>query len=184
MSNSRSFGSNCNRWSQSRKISIGVMVDYSANTRPKTRKEDEVVLPNVEKVPAKVNYTGDGKCGEGAKDAIQGKQTSGPEYESSPWVSTRSFHLKQQSPEVIHNAELTTDLPGGYGMPNSLSGVTKAPITCPVQCLGNQISGLQSGDAKQKNCDGFSYENGGKNGPNKRVEEFLFAAAWRKVCTE
>ncbi|KAE9451933.1 hypothetical protein C3L33_16155, partial [Rhododendron williamsianum] len=165
----RSFGSNCHPWSQSRKISIGVMVDYSASTRPKMRKEDDVVVPNAEKVPAKVNPIGDGNCG-GPKDVIQGNQTAGPEPESSPWVSTRSLHVKQ------HNAELTMDLPAGDGRSNSLSGVNEAPRTFSVQCFGNQMSVLQSGDAKQKNCDSVSYGSGGKNGP-KEKEEFSFANA-------
>ncbi|XP_058201939.1 meiosis-specific protein ASY3 isoform X2 [Rhododendron vialii] len=172
----RSFGSNCHPWSQSRKISIGVMVDYSANTRPKMRKEDDVVVPNAEKVPAKVNPIGDGNCG-GPKDVIQGNHTAGPEPESSPWVSTRSLHVKQ------HNAELTMDLPAGDGRSNSLSGVNEAPRTFSVQCFGNQMSVLQSGDAKQKNCDSVSYGSGGKNGP-KEKEEFLFANAQERYAPD
>lgn len=172
----RSFGSNCHPWSQSRKISIGVMVDYSANTRPKMRKEDDVVVPHAEKVPAKVNPIDDGNCG-GPKDVIQGNKTAGPEPESSPWVSTRSLHVKQ------HNAELTMDLPAGDGRSNSLSGVNEAPRTFSVQCFGNQMSVLQSGDAKQKNCDSVSYGSGGKNGP-KEKEEFSFANARERYAPD
>lgn len=183
MSDCRSFGSNCHPWSQSRKISIGVMVDYSANTRPKTRKEDELAVLNAEKAPAKVNSMGDGNCG-GAKDAIKGCQTAVPEPESSPWVSTKSLHLKQQPVEAIHNAELTMDLPAGDGRSNSVIGVNEAPRRYSVQFFGNQTLVSQPGDAKQKKCDSVSYENGGKNGPKERVEEFSFANARERYAPD
>ncbi|CAL5437692.1 unnamed protein product [Camellia sinensis] len=175
-SDCRSFGSNSQKCSQSRKISIGVMVDSFVKTRPKNTKEDEGSMPIAEKVSSKVNSMGDGRNGEGVKAAIKGKQTEAPENETSPWVSTRSFHQKNTTSETIHYAKLTTNLLSGDGMSNKLNGVKAAPTTYSVQFFANQMSALQSDDGKQKNFDEVSCRTeGGKEGTRKGVEEFSFA---------
>ncbi|CAK9145293.1 unnamed protein product [Ilex paraguariensis] len=92
MSECRSFGSNYHPCSQSRKISIGVVVDSLPKTRPKTVGENEATVVKMDS--RRGIALEDRLKGEGVTAATTGKQAEAPERETSPWVSTRSYNKK------------------------------------------------------------------------------------------
>ncbi|GFZ04442.1 hypothetical protein Acr_17g0000140 [Actinidia rufa] len=156
------------------------MIDDSLKTRPKT-KEDEAAAPAAEKISSsnKVNSFNDGNNGKGVEDhPMMGKQTAIRELEASPWVSPRSFHRKTSTPEAVHNAQQTRNLPDGSGICKVLSGLKADTKTYSVQFFPNPMSIVQSGNGKQKKYDrASSRREGGKDGMKDCTEEFSFATA-------
>ncbi|XP_052184219.1 meiosis-specific protein ASY3 isoform X2 [Diospyros lotus] len=170
---SRSFGSNCHPYSQSRKMSIGVIVDSSMKTRPKTTKADEAGVPIAEEVFIKANSIDVGNNAGGNDATIIGKQAEAPEHGTSPWVSTRSFHQRSPTSDTIRFAKLTMNLPTDGSMPNTSNGVNAAARKYSLQSFGNQMAVLQSGDDNQKNFDRFSLRSGGKDEIKEREDKCL-----------
>lgn len=181
MSGRRSFGSNYHPCSQSRKISIGVVVDSSANTRPKSA-SDRLAggVPNTANVTSsRGNPLEDPHKGEGASHHTLGKQTKAPGQITSPWVSTRSFYQKVSSSEAIVHAKQVSCLPSSSNvLKPSGSGTKEAVATPSVRFFANQVSILQSGSVQQKKLVNLAYQRkAGKEGTMGRVEEFLHAPA-------
>ncbi|GER45871.1 hypothetical protein STAS_22854 [Striga asiatica] len=96
-----SFGSNYNICSQSRKISIGVLVDSISMMEPKDIKETVIRIAQ-NGSSSKENCFKDGKQ---HTSPVQKHWTAAPD--TSPWVSTRSCNQKMFSAAAVHDAEHT-----------------------------------------------------------------------------
>jgi len=176
MSDCRSFGSNCRPSSQSRKISIGILIDSLWKKGSGGTKENEAAVPNTERVNSKKESSVEGKNkGKGAFDATKGNQTEAPEQVHSPWITTGSFHQKLPTSEGVLYAVETSNLPGSTGRRNKISRVKNVPVTHSEEFFANQPSNSHSGDLKQK-FSGFTYKRkGGKYRNSNSEEEFTFA---------
>ncbi|KAF4371730.1 hypothetical protein G4B88_030834 [Cannabis sativa] len=89
-----SLGSNNHPSSQSRKISIGILVDSLQNS---ASKDGDIAKPNAERV----KYASDARKSAKGKSKIEGtttpqktKQTEAIEPPKSPWINTRNFFPK------------------------------------------------------------------------------------------
>ncbi|KAA8542982.1 hypothetical protein F0562_021523 [Nyssa sinensis] len=184
MSDCWGFGSS-RSCSQSRKISIGVMVD-SVKTRPKTMNQDEAAVPTAEKVSSsRGNSMEDRNNGEGVIAAIKGKQTEAPEQDISPRISMRSFHQKTPNSEADYYVKQTSNLPAASVMHNRFNGLKAAPTEYSVEFFANHMSILQSGDGNQKKFNRFIYgKKGGKDVTTESVEKFSFATAQEVLVPE
>lgn len=174
MSDCRSIGSNYYPSSQSRKISIGVMVDSAAKKRSGPAKEDKTAAASAERVNLNLEKSKERKNkGQGITAPVKGKTTDSPEQKSSPWITPRSPY-QAPFPETRSLAEQ----PATIGRQKKLNGHINAPATYSVQFFANKTSILHSGDGKQKNFSGVTYKRKGvKDGTTERMEEFTFAAA-------
>ncbi|KAI9082506.1 hypothetical protein K1719_035375 [Acacia pycnantha] len=104
----RSFGSNIYPSCQSRKVSIGVMVNSGATTRHEVMKGNEVDMTNTEKVISKAgNFTGEKGKGEGAKASFSMKPF-GPEEVKCSRI-TKSFYQRTPNSETILQANQTSN---------------------------------------------------------------------------
>ncbi|KAJ6390551.1 hypothetical protein OIU77_024709 [Salix suchowensis] len=168
MSDCRSFGSKCHPSSQSRKISIGILIDSlwkkgtGGTERENSKKESSVEGTNK---------------GKGAFDITKGNQTEAPDQVHSPWITTRSFHQKLPTSDGVLYAVETSNLPGSTGRLNKISRVKNVPATHSVEFFSNQTSNSFSGDLKQK-FSGFTYKRkGGKYRNSQSEDEPTFATA-------
>ncbi|KAG6749725.1 hypothetical protein POTOM_046792 [Populus tomentosa] len=178
MSVCRSFGSNYHPSSQSRKISIGILIDSLPKKRSGGTKEDEAAVPNIERVNSKKESSVESKKrGKGAIDATtKGKQTEAPGRVPSPWTTTRSFHQKSPISEGVH-AVGTSSLPRSTGRGNRISTAKNVPVTHSVEFFAKHTSNSHSGDGKKK-FGGFTYKRkGGEDRNSQPGEEFTFATA-------
>ncbi|KAJ6972714.1 cytospin-B-like isoform X3 [Populus alba x Populus x berolinensis] len=178
MSVCRSFGSNYHPSSQSRKISIGILIDSLPKKRSGGTKEDEAAVPNIERVNSKKESSVESKKrGKGAIDATtKGKQTEAPGRVPSPWTTTRSFHQKLPISEGVH-AVGTSSLPRSTGRGNRISTAKNVPVKHSVEFFAKHTSNSHSGDGKKK-FGGFTYKRkGGEDRNSQPGEEFTFATA-------
>lgn len=159
MSDCRSLGSNYRPCSQSRKISIGVMVDSFSKTRSKKLNEDVAAVPSAENLSSsKGNTMEDRQKGKGVMVPAIGKQTEVPNQDNSPWVSTRSFQQIVPSSEEADISEQASRPPAASTIPNRSSGIKEALATHSVQFFENKVSTLQPGNGNQKRF--YSVTNG------------------------
>ena len=174
MSDCRSIGTNYHPSSQSRKISIGVMVDSVAKKVPGAAKEDEVAVPT-ERMNLNVeNSIEVKKKGQDVTAPVKRKPIVAPEQETSPWITTRSPYQQAPFPETTHHSEQ----PATSARQNKLNGQKNAPAKYSVQYFTNKTSILQSDSGKKQKCVGITYKRKGvKDGSTERVKEFSFAAA-------
>ncbi|XP_011025278.1 PREDICTED: uncharacterized protein LOC105126190 [Populus euphratica] len=183
MSDCRSSGSSCRPSSQSRKISIGILIDSLWKRGSGGTKENEAAVPNTERVNSKKESSVEGKNkGNGAFDATKGNQTEAPEQVHSPWITTRSFHQKFPTSEGVLYAVETSNLPSSTGRRNKISRVKNVPVTLSVEFFANQLSNSHSGDLKQK-FSGFTYKRKGGKYRNSQSEEKEFTFATEKEGT-
>ncbi|GAV82166.1 hypothetical protein CFOL_v3_25619 [Cephalotus follicularis] len=185
MSDYRSFSSNYPPSSQSRKISIGIMVDSLAKEKLGDTKEDKAAVPNAERESFKVRNSIEGKNnGEGVTAVTTAKKTEATQQVSSPWISTKSFHKETlASEDVLH--VMQTSIPDTRGRKNKLNGIKDAQETYSAQFFANQTSTVQSSDNKLKKFDGMTYRRKGKQGgSSERMEEFTFATAQENLASE
>ncbi|XP_022151789.1 meiosis-specific protein ASY3 [Momordica charantia] len=179
LSDCRSFGSNYHPSSQSRKISIGVMVESPANGRSRGAKELKSKVSNAEVLLSSLENSTQRKWRE--KDAStfgtdKSKLSKAPQQLSSPWISTRS--LKQSAPilETISGAEQVVHSPTSRGRQSKSHGLKEPPSRYPVCLFANQSSVFKSGNSKEKNFDEVNYQmEGGREGTNEGLHEFAFA---------
>ncbi|KAF5732043.1 cytospin-B-like isoform X3 [Tripterygium wilfordii] len=179
MSDCRSLGSCYHPSSQSRKISIGMMVDHTARRRSGVSNKDEVVEePNAERMkPSEENNSEGRNRTEGMRDAFKRKQIGAPEQPGSPWVSTRSFNEKSPQPETVAHGRSSTSV-ATKGKQRKLNAAKDAPVNYSVNFFTNQTSMAHSHDGKGKKFNGGTYQSTGeRDGGSQRVEEFTFATA-------
>ncbi|GER41902.1 hypothetical protein STAS_18653 [Striga asiatica] len=104
MSDIRSFDSNCQFHSQSRKMSIGVLVDSINLAEPKVIKETSVYV--AEDGPySKENCVKDGK-----RHAPVEQKHGAAAPDTFPWNSTKSFNRKMSSAAAVRYTEHTPSL--------------------------------------------------------------------------
>ncbi|WJZ90573.1 hypothetical protein VitviT2T_009707 [Vitis vinifera] len=168
MSNCRSFGSNYHPSSQSRKISIGVMIDSLAKIGSEGMKDDEVAVLNAEKA---TSNRGRKNKEQGLAAAIISKQNEAPVQESSPWINTKSFYKKRPIIETVYTKQ-TSSLNIARGRENKVNGAKETLTTSSIQFFANQNSMLQSGNGNQKKFNRVTDKSsGGKDGTTE-MEEF------------
>ena len=172
MSNCRSFGSNYHPSSQSRKISIGIMIDSLTKIGSEGMKDDEVAVLNAEKA---TSNRGRKNKEQGLAAAIISKQNEAPVQESSPWINTKSFYKKRPIIETVYTKQ-TSSLNIARGRENKVNGAKETPTTSSIQFFANQNSMLQSGNGNQKKFNRVTDKSsGGKDGTTE-MEEFRSSA--------
>ncbi|XVF22209.1 hypothetical protein REPUB_Repub12eG0154000 [Reevesia pubescens] len=173
MSDCRSFSSNYHLSSQSRKISIGVLVDSLANKKTGATQEDEDKQPNTERIKPSIGISTEGNNKGEAVTTSKGKKTEETGQVKSPWNAPRSLNKKFLAPETASFPEKTSN-----PRQKKLNEVKGVPVTCSVQFFPNQTLNAQNVGSKQNNIDGLTYKRKGrKDGNSQRVEEFNFANA-------
>ncbi|KAK1356724.1 hypothetical protein POM88_049980 [Heracleum sosnowskyi] len=165
MSQCRSFGSNYHPSSQSRKISIGIVVDQFAKTKPNDVREDAAVVPITGNLgSSKVNTNEETNKNGKVKDVGKEKESEAVVHKTSPWVGTRSLH--QNVPSRVFDAKQGSKYNGSNNSQQHLGDYNSS-----------QKSVLQSGDGQQK----FNRVTNGRkvqrDGSTNRVEEVSFATA-------
>ncbi|KAF5455507.1 hypothetical protein F2P56_025073 [Juglans regia] len=171
MSDIRSIGSNYYPSSQSRKISIGVVVDLVTKKKSGPAKEDKVTVLGAENMNPNVeNSIEVRKKGQRVTTPGKGKPTDTLEQESSPWITTRSLYQQAHAPETVLHAQ-----PATSGCQNKFNGQNNEMAARSVQSFVNKTSILQPGDGKQNTFDGFSYKRKGVKDGTTEMEEFTFA---------
>ncbi|MBA0652821.1 hypothetical protein Goklo_020047 [Gossypium klotzschianum] len=176
MSDCRSFGSNFHPSSQSRKISIGVMVDYLAKRKPGCTKEDQDKRANAERIKPSIGISLEGKNKGDAVTTSEGKQTEDAGQVKSPWITPRSLHRKALAPETASLREETSN-----PRQTKLNTAEDVPETYSAPCSPNQNFNAHNVGSKQNKfglINGFAYQRKvWKDGNSQRVEELNFANA-------
>ncbi|KAL1142753.1 hypothetical protein V6Z11_A11G116000 [Gossypium hirsutum] len=177
MSDCRSFGSNFHPSSQSRKISIGVMVDYLAKRKPGRTKEDQDKRANAERIKPSIGISLEGKNKGDAVTTSEGKQTEDAGKVKSPWITPRSLHRKALAPETASLREETSN-----PRQKKLNTAEDVPETYSFPCSPNQNFNAHNIGSKQNKFDGLingfaNQRKGRKDGNSQRVEELNFANA-------
>ncbi|XP_024018169.1 meiosis-specific protein ASY3 [Morus notabilis] len=166
-----SFGSINHPSSQSRKISIGVMVDSIPKKPSEASKEGDIAGLNAVRVKnASHSVQGKGKIVE-MTATKKTKQTEATELTNSPWISTRQ---KVITSETVPCPGRVPDL-APSGRRGELDGAKDAAATCSFST--KHASALQSDDdVSQNKFNGVSYKRKGrKDGRRESVKEFTFA---------
>ncbi|CAJ2628948.1 unnamed protein product [Trifolium pratense] len=160
--------------SQSRKISIGVMAESKASSRYGTKKGDEAIMPNTERVTSKVgNITGLESKAEGVATSFKVKKLGGPKAVEGSWMS-KSLYQKIPTTEATLQANKTSSLlvsPGGKNEPDGIGCEAR------VQFFPYQTPKFPSNNYKKFDGDTnkSSRKKGRKDGnAEERVEEFTF----------
>ncbi|XP_057965565.1 meiosis-specific protein ASY3 [Malania oleifera] len=169
MSDCRSFGGNYQRCSQTRKISIGIIVDSQQKTMSGAAREDQVATPNAEKATlnSKNSMMPESEEHRVTTAATQ-RKIEAPEAERSPWISTRPY---EKAPTIE-----------AFNCPKQASN---SPETHSIQFFSNETSILESANGMEKKFDKLSNQRrGGKDGVRERVEEFSFAAVPEVLVSE
>ncbi|KAF3436619.1 hypothetical protein FNV43_RR23711 [Rhamnella rubrinervis] len=171
------FGSMNHPSSQSRKISIGILVDSLPNKKSEATKGDETAVLNVERMKPDVGNSTKGKRRKAEVAATKTtKQTEVSDQVNSPWITTKDFYRKAATSETVLCSEQTSNLPAS-GKQYQLDEAKNAPFTYPVQFIANNTSALRSDDIYQNKFDGITYERRGrKDGTTQKLQEFTFAA--------
>ncbi|BBG98538.1 hypothetical protein Prudu_007963 [Prunus dulcis] len=184
-SNCRSFGSINHPSSQSRKISIGIMVDQLAKKKSGVTKEGEVVVPNAEMEKSNLGNTTQGKSKKEEFTASKkAKQTKDPQQVNSPWITTTSFHQKMRTSDTVLHAKQYSNLPSGSGKQYKLDGARNAPLTYSVQFFANQTSFLESDGKKQNNFDRVNYQKKEVKDGAVEVQDFTFETAKEVIMSD
>ncbi|GMJ09263.1 Arabidopsis thaliana ASYNAPTIC 3, ASYNAPTIC 3 [Hibiscus trionum] len=179
MSDCRSFGSNFHPSSQSRKISIGVLVDSLAKRKPGGTEGHQNKQANAERIKPSVGISTEGQDKGDADRTSKGNQTEDNEQVKSPWITPRSLHRETLAPE-------TASLPKEASNPRQkkLHAVEDVPETNSVPFKLNQNFNANNVGSEQNNFDdlinGLSYKRKGwKDGNSQRVDEFNYANQWK-----
>lgn len=136
MSEYRSFGSNYHGCSQSRKISVGVLVDSPKDMKAKSvSKAAKQVAENA--TSTKENLFEDR---EGHTPFVK-KSMKDLQKDASPWVSTKSFNIKLSSSAAVHDAKITQNFPVAT---RTLKQSKKAFVDHPVKLFALKRFGLES----------------------------------------
>ncbi|XP_030551824.1 meiosis-specific protein ASY3 [Rhodamnia argentea] len=149
MSGNRSYGSNFFTSSQSRKISIGIMVDSSARRIPGPVRDDEGSVPTEFGVDANKQDLPGG----GVAAIDRARQNECQEHEGSPWITKRSNYKNSAGSESVLRAKLTGTKTDKNEMHSKANGLKGAPVDHSVQLFPKQASVLQSDHVSQKRFD-------------------------------
>ncbi|XP_028786471.1 meiosis-specific protein ASY3-like [Neltuma alba] len=167
----RSFGSNIYPYSQSRKVSIGVMVNSGATARHEAMTGNEVNMTNMEKVISNVgNFAGEKGKAEGAR-ACPSMKPIGPEEVKFARI-TKSFCQRTPNSETVLQANQTSNLLVFTRRQDKPDG--------------DDTLIFHRNDLNQKKLDGTtSKRKGRKEGTTGRIEnEFTFNTAREVVKSD
>ncbi|GMI73690.1 Arabidopsis thaliana ASYNAPTIC 3, ASYNAPTIC 3 [Hibiscus trionum] len=164
MSDRRSFGSNCHPSSQSRKVSIGIILDSEAERKLGAIEEDKSKQTNTERIKPTNGISVEGKNKGEAVTASKGKQT---EQVKSPWITPRSVHEKSIAPK-------TASFNLGRKKHKKVKDVK---VVHSVQFFSNQTFNAQNVSSKQNSFDLSCKRKGRNDGNSQKVEEFNIANA-------
>ncbi|XP_022757707.1 meiosis-specific protein ASY3-like isoform X2 [Durio zibethinus] len=175
MSDCRSFGSNYRPSSQSRKISIGVMIDSLAKRNLGATKEDKGKQPNAERIKPSSEISTEGKNKMEVVTTSKRKQTEDTEQVKSPWITPKSLNKKFIAPDTASFAEETSN-----PRQKKHNAVKDLPVTYSVQFFSNQTLNAQNVGSGQNKFDGHK-RKGRMDGNSQRMKEFNFANAKKVV---
>ncbi|KAK8588155.1 hypothetical protein V6N13_087100 [Hibiscus sabdariffa] len=175
MSDCRSFGSNFHLSSQSRKISIGVLVDSLAKREPGGTEGHQNKQANAERIKPSVGISTEGKDKGDAVRTSKGNQTEDNVQVKSPWINSRSLHRETLVPEAASLPKETSN-----PRQKKLNAGEDVPETNSVPFKLNQNFNAHNVGSKQNTFDGLAYKRKGcKDGNSQRVEELSFANQWK-----
>ncbi|MCD7457715.1 hypothetical protein HAX54_035949 [Datura stramonium] len=182
-----SFGSNYHQSSQSRKMSIGIVIDSAAKCRIQKVKqaEDQAHLPAVktssketsvedatimaQKTSSKGYFTNDRNKKEIASTSAIRNQIEPTEQQTSPWISTKTLHHEPTS-EAVTSVEKPSIAQGAVEMCNTSHRVNVGPAECSLKSFLIQTRTLQFDKSKQVKEDS-STERGGKFASKAALED-------------
>ncbi|CAA2959738.1 Hypothetical predicted protein [Olea europaea subsp. europaea] len=141
----QSFGSNYHPSSQSRKVSIGVLIDSVANS-----KEAEKLTS------AKENCIEDGIKSEGFTPIVE-KHVLASEQDISSWVSVRSFNQKIPTSVTVKDAEHTPSFPSASKRCNKSKVSKKLSPVHSVQVFGSMTTAIESDEFNKKKFGKATY---------------------------
>ncbi|KAL5539854.1 hypothetical protein UlMin_045475 [Ulmus minor] len=175
MSGCWSFGSINHPSSQSRKISVGILVDSLPKRTSVASKKGANAGLNAEGVKSDI---GNSIRGKNKVDEVTVTKTTklkeATEPANSPWITTRSFHQKASNSEAP-SAQQTSNLPAGARQCKH-DGAKDAALTSSVQPFANKTSVSQSDDGSQGKINVITYERKGrKDTTSDRIQDFAFA---------
>ncbi|KAJ4954864.1 hypothetical protein NE237_011647 [Protea cynaroides] len=175
------MGSHNHPCSQSRKMSIGVMVDQTVKLRSGNGEEKESAQSNTEKVISNREKQAEYKNKSGMVAAAELKQAEYPRQEVSPWISTRSLHQETRTAKPVNfSAKQTSALRCANGTQKNFGGADGKQMK--VHFYANQTSISHSFTEMEKKLDSVTYKRAmGKEGTTERVEESACAATM-EVC--
>lgn len=145
MSECRSLSSKYRYCSQSRKISIGVLVDSISKAETKDLNEQVMQI-------AENETYGKGNCVkdlEGHTPLVE-KHVTVEQKDTSPWVSTRSFNPKISSSVAVQDTEHTPSFPATSRTRPRSKLLEKASAAHSLKYFAAK-TGLDSGECRQKN---------------------------------
>ncbi|XP_050370017.1 meiosis-specific protein ASY3 [Argentina anserina] len=176
-SNCWSYGSINHPASQSRKMSIGVVVDSIAKKKSKCAKEREFMGPNAEEGNANVSNTIQGKFNnEEVTPAKTTTETRTPEQVGSPWISTRPFQKDIPISDAVVHAKQASNISSSGKRQYKLDGARNTTLKYSLDFFTNKTSILQSGDNKHKKFSGVTEKKRELNdGNEEEVQDFTFA---------
>ncbi|GFP93640.1 hypothetical protein PHJA_001508400 [Phtheirospermum japonicum] len=150
MSANRSFSSNYQYCSQSRKMSIGVLVDSISKAEAKDIKEAGIQI-------AENGSSSKGNCvkeGELRTPVVEKRRTDAKD--TSPWVSTRPFNQKISSAAAVHDTERTPSFPATSRPRPRSKLLEKASAAHSVKFFAGK-TGLESDECREKNLGNATY---------------------------
>ncbi|WCJ22592.1 Meiosis-specific protein ASY3 [Euphorbia peplus] len=164
-SDCRSFGSHFRPSSQSRKMSIGIMIDSFVNQRPRATKGGNVISSNTKRENSKEGDSCEGKKKGKPVDINEEKENEAPEKVTSPWI-TRSFH--QETKALSTNSTRR----------KNPATAQDASITHSVQSFGNHLC---ADGGKQHISEVKTYRRmGRKAGNSQNPEECILGESTEK----
>ncbi|KAL0459839.1 UNVERIFIED_CONTAM: Meiosis-specific protein ASY3 [Sesamum latifolium] len=168
LSECRSFSSNHRCCSQSRKISIGVLID--SISKADTKHINESVMQIAEKgTSSKGNCV---KDHEGHTPLVE-KHVTDLKKDTSPWVSTRSFNPKGSSSVAGHDTQHTPSFPV-ISRTHPRSKLLERASGAHVLKLFADKTGLEANECRQKTFGkATSSREAGKVSNEEHVEHFV-----------
>ncbi|KAM7274611.1 hypothetical protein ACFE04_016477 [Oxalis oulophora] len=179
-SDCRSMCSNYRPSSQSRKMSIGILVDSIVKKTIGNGNKDDAAARIVERENSNEGNSGNGKNKEEqVKAAIKRKDL---EQVGSPWISTKSYQRETPASENTFQAK-ENSLSIGRDKKKKLNGL-KDTLTPSVQFFGNQTSIIQPADTNLKKFAGIAYKGNTKQDNSEKENGFAFPTAQENVGPE
>ncbi|XP_015072111.1 meiosis-specific protein ASY3 [Solanum pennellii] len=182
-----SFGSNYHQSSQSRKMSIGIVIDSVSKCRTQKVQQAEhqthfaavktsskeisvyngTTMP--QKTSSKGNFTNDRNKKEIVSTPTIRNQRELTEKQTSPWISTKALHHEPTS-EADTQVQKTSTAQGVVEMCNTSHRVEVGPAECSLRSFLTQTRTLQFEKSKQVKEDA-SIERRGKYAPKVALED-------------
>ncbi|KAH0655411.1 hypothetical protein KY285_030293 [Solanum tuberosum] len=190
-----SFDSNYHQSSQSRKMSIGIVIDSVSKCRTQKVKqaEDKTHLAAIktsskdisvddgttmaQKTSSKGNFTNDRNMKELASTSAMRNQREPTKKQTSPWISTKTVHHEPTS-EADTQVDKLSIAQGVVEMCNTSHRMEVGPAECSLRSFLTQTRTLQLDKSKQAKEDASIEIRGNMN------SRFLWKTCLRKKSKE